>query len=707
MSIIHKGIVIASGIDEDLFQKKLIEGKNIKIDNNNIISASDETDPIYTADKPNLAFKTDIPTKLPNPKKLIINGTGYDGTDEVTIDISNGGIEEAPEDGKEYVRKNADWVENTGGSGGITEAPEDGKLYGRKNADWEEIANGTSNVNDVTVNGVSVVGEDKVAKITLKTKLSEFTNDTTFIDETTYNSDLESIGQSLSNLSDNKSDKDLGNIENKDFFNKGIASGLGQATIPEIQPTLSLYVIGEDADNNITLNKSKPLADVSIPITITTNGTVKNFKYEYEENGVISALSTFSMVLQMSSMETKVDYQFSVMQTANISGVDYLIGGDLYENRYSIDNPRVEIPLENNVLTANLNRKSGDYMSITIVFTKSSGNADTAFITSTQLQPSKLVRNGGDIGTTNVIDFDGIDTQTQSFRNRKYENELEKKVEDVKINDISVVTNKIANIDLSKIKLSEFENDSEFIDKNVDNLTNYYTKSETDNLSDELQDNIDTVDAIARGKSRAEVFNNIQELDNWLLNPLNTEKLEIGDNFYIVELDVPDFWWDGKTKQPLESEKVDLTQIEKGLAITQTKYIARYDGGTANTYTVMNIPSDFDFNKYKLLLIEFSVYNHNAGTKLIVNQDTFDMIYINEPIPALTISGGEKFYCLFDYANKKVELMFKDLEKRNEQDIVNKISTGYCTPETINKYVTTAIQEAITDVLEASYGNIE
>jgi len=44
-------------------------------------------------------------------------------------------VEEAPEDGKLYGRKDAEWEEV------IEEAPEDGKTYGRKNADWAEITN--------------------------------------------------------------------------------------------------------------------------------------------------------------------------------------------------------------------------------------------------------------------------------------------------------------------------------------------------------------------------------------------------------------------------------------------------------------------------------------------------------------------------------------------------------------------------------------
>jgi hypothetical protein len=55
---------------------------------------------------------------------------------------SSDSVLEAPDDGKEYARKNKDWTEITGGGGGIPDAPIDGKLYGRKDAAWDEITGG-------------------------------------------------------------------------------------------------------------------------------------------------------------------------------------------------------------------------------------------------------------------------------------------------------------------------------------------------------------------------------------------------------------------------------------------------------------------------------------------------------------------------------------------------------------------------------------
>lgn len=61
-------------------------------------------------------------------------------------------------------------------------------------------------------------------------------------------------------------------------------------------------------------------------------------------------------------------------------------------------------------------------------------------------------------------------------------------IDDVQVNGSSVVNNRIANIDLSgkadktelPTKTSDLTNDSNFIDKDVNNLTNYYKKAEID-----------------------------------------------------------------------------------------------------------------------------------------------------------------------------------------------------------------------------------
>jgi len=79
---------------------------------------------------------------------ILDGGNADDGTSEgVTCGGgSGGGIEEAPEDGQEYARKDAGWVvvSSTGGpgaTGGIPEAPQDGNFYVRSDGQWLNLVN--------------------------------------------------------------------------------------------------------------------------------------------------------------------------------------------------------------------------------------------------------------------------------------------------------------------------------------------------------------------------------------------------------------------------------------------------------------------------------------------------------------------------------------------------------------------------------------
>ena len=55
------------------------------------------------------------------------------------IDVGEGGIPDAPADGKQYARKNTAWSKINIPDDVIQEAPEDGQQYARKNAAWSKI----------------------------------------------------------------------------------------------------------------------------------------------------------------------------------------------------------------------------------------------------------------------------------------------------------------------------------------------------------------------------------------------------------------------------------------------------------------------------------------------------------------------------------------------------------------------------------------
>lgn len=70
--------------------------------------------------------------------------------------------------------------------------------------------------------------------------------------------------------------------------------------------------------------------------------------------------------------------------------------------------------------------------------------------------------------------------------------------------------------------------------------------------------------AIAEGKSSSLCFDTAKQLFDWVdgkyerADGKTTAHLKTGDNLYILDVDVPDYWWDGTGIQLLETEKTDL-----------------------------------------------------------------------------------------------------------------------------------------------------
>ncbi len=94
-------------------------------------------------------------------------------------------------------------------------------------------------------------------------------------------------------------------------------------------------------------------------------------------------------------------------------------------------------------------------------------------------------------------------------------------------------------------------------------------KSELNLVKSNLDDVSDTADealTIAKGRNRALTFLTYQELSSWIDGDFTrsdgktVSDLQIGDNLYIVETGVPDYWWDGTQIRPLETQKVDLSE---------------------------------------------------------------------------------------------------------------------------------------------------
>lgn len=114
-------------------------------------------------------------------------------------------------------------------------------------------------------------------------------------------------------------------------------------------------------------------------------------------------------------------------------------------------------------------------------------------------------------------------------------------------------------------------------------------------LQNTMQNRADIADAIviAKGRCTGYVFDTYDDLVAWVSDPENTEDLNLGDNLYIRDLDVPDYWWDGNGIQQLETQKVDLSELEP--VLLESTLTA---GATTLTFTDAAITDDSMIDVY-------------------------------------------------------------------------------------------------------------
>ncbi|KAA6391107.1 MAG: hypothetical protein EZS28_013366 [Streblomastix strix] len=75
------------------------------------------------------------------------------------------------------------------------------------------------------------------------------------------------------------------------------------------------------------------------------------------------------------------------------------------------------------------------------------------------------------------------------------------------------------------------------------------------------QPQLQEVRDIASGKSKGYVFDSQSDLNDWMAIQDNVANLAIGDNLYIVDQQVTDYWWDGTNLRQLETEQPDMTNV--------------------------------------------------------------------------------------------------------------------------------------------------
>lgn len=197
-----------------------------------------------------------------------------------------------------------------------------------------------------------------------------------------------------------------------------------------------------------------------------------------------------------------------------------------------------------------------------------------------------FVNNGGEVVYQNTYDFTCNTHQGASSYKTSYQ--------------------QVARISYDKRANEVYMSIGEAI-KEEDNVTMLEAEIETiktrlTNVEDELA----VVRDIAEGKNSAYVFQDEAEMNEFLANPDNTAKLRVGDSFWLVDLDVPDYWWDGTAAQIQEGPKIDLTpyatigyvnaELEKrDKLIQQAMFINLASDPTSTTLTYTEDGETLDF----------------------------------------------------------------------------------------------------------------
>ena len=107
--------------------------------------------------------------------------------------------------------------------------------------------------------------------------------------------------------------------------------------------------------------------------------------------------------------------------------------------------------------------------------------------------------------------------------------------------------------------------------------------NELDSAVVRAQQQANEANTIAKGKNRSHIFQTTADMEAWLSNHENIGKYEVGDNIYIVDVNVPDWWVsevlttrDSDTGYyykiaQLETQKVDLGPINQKLIDLQNQ----------------------------------------------------------------------------------------------------------------------------------------
>lgn len=169
-------------------------------------------------------------------------------------------------------------------------------------------------------------------------------------------------------------------------------------------------------------------------------------------------------------------------------------------------------------------------------------------------------------------------------------------------------------------------------------------------------DAAETAAAIAKGRNQAHVFNTTDAMKSWLSDANNKGIYNKGDNIYIVDVGVPD-WWVSEVLQDadietgyyykiaqLETQKVDLTEINAEISQINSSLSDKVSGFSADTYqAVTGLAYDATNKKLGLKVGADTVIPFNGGVSEfaffimhLASQANDGFIYCNDTFNSLS-----------------------------------------------------------------------
>ena len=142
-----------------------------------------------------------------------------------------------------------------------------------------------------------------------------------------------------------------------------------------------------------------------------------------------------------------------------------------------------------------------------------------------------------------------------------------------------------------------------------------------------LKEAVNTATDIAKGKNKARVFNTIGAMDEWLSDEANKGVANVGDNLYIVDTDVPDWWISEVLEEPnedgeyyeiaeLETQKVDLSAINNKLPIPINVRLTEGDTAITVSHTTQLGSITVPANSLLTLSVIVNNRSHESNFKL-------------------------------------------------------------------------------------------